>query len=76
MCHFNSKWGKNEYNEAYFDEITERLNPFVEDNLLILNNDELIVTEKGKPFVRNICMAFDLRLNRHKPTTKLFSQTI
>jgi oxygen-independent coproporphyrinogen-3 oxidase len=34
------------------------------------------VTEKGKPFVRNICMAFDLRLKRKAPLTQLFSMTI
>jgi predicted DNA-binding transcriptional regulator YafY len=34
------------------------------------------VTEKGKPFVRNICMAFDLRLKRNTPQTQLFSMTI
>lgn len=76
MCHFNTKWAKNTQNGAYYEEINNRLQPFIDDELLILKENELIVTEKGKPFVRNICMAFDLRLNRHKPTTKLFSQTI
>lgn len=32
--------------------------------------------EKARPFVRNICMAFDRRLQRKKPETKLFSMTI
>ena len=31
---------------------------------------------KGKPFVRNVCMAFDLRLQRKKPDTQLFSMTV
>jgi oxygen-independent coproporphyrinogen-3 oxidase len=29
-----------------------------------------------KPYVRNICMAFDLLLKRKAPETKLFSMTI
>ena len=76
MCHFKTSWNKNTKNENYFDQINERLSSFAADNLMQITDNELIVTEKGKPFVRNICMAFDLRLNRHKPTTKLFSQTI
>lgn len=47
-----------------------------EDGLLELNNKTLYVTEKGKAFVRNCCMAFDLRLLRNKPETELFSLTI
>jgi oxygen-independent coproporphyrinogen III oxidase len=29
-----------------------------------------------KPFVRNVCMAFDLLLKRKAPKTELFSMTI
>lgn len=76
MCHFKTNWKKNISNEKYFDQINERLSSFITDNLMQITDNKIIVTEKGKPFVRNICMAFDLRLNRHKPTTKLFSQTI
>ena len=46
------------------------------DGLLKFLDHGIIVTEKGKPFVRNICMAFDLRLKRKAPETKLFSMTI
>ncbi len=31
---------------------------------------------KGKPFVRNICMAFDLRFKRRMPNNRIFSMTI
>jgi oxygen-independent coproporphyrinogen-3 oxidase len=34
------------------------------------------VTESGKPYIRNICMAFDLHLKRKAPETALFSMTI
>ncbi|MFM7895804.1 MAG: hypothetical protein ACKO8L_07695 [Flavobacterium sp.] len=47
-----------------------------DDGLLTIQDDTITVTEKGKPFVRNICMAFDLRLIRKAPETKLFSMTI
>jgi oxygen-independent coproporphyrinogen-3 oxidase len=41
-----------------------------------LAKNSIEVTEAGKPYVRNICMAFDLLLKRKAPETKLFSMTI
>lgn len=76
MCHMETSW---ETADTYFDEIPEvqaDLQELVADGLLELYPNKLIVTEAGKPFVRNICMAFDLRLKRNKPETQLFSSTI
>jgi oxygen-independent coproporphyrinogen-3 oxidase len=39
------------------------------DGLLEMNKDSLKVTESGKPYIRNICMAFDLHLKRKAPDT-------
>ena len=47
-----------------------------QDNLLIIQDKKLTVTDLGKAYVRNICMAFDLRLRRAEPQTELFSMTI
>jgi len=44
--------------------------------LLEISTASITVTEEGKPFVRNICMAFDLRLKRNAPQTQLFSMTV
>ena len=46
------------------------------DGLIHLLPQGIEVTDVGKPFVRNICMAFDLRLQRNVPTTRIFSMTI
>jgi oxygen-independent coproporphyrinogen-3 oxidase len=46
------------------------------DGLLQLEEDRLVVPESSRPFVRNICMAFDLRLMRNAPDTRIFSMTI
>jgi oxygen-independent coproporphyrinogen-3 oxidase len=46
------------------------------DGLLNIEADRIVITEQGKPFVRNICMAFDLHLKRRKPETQIFSMTI
>ena len=46
------------------------------DGLIEMESDRIQVTEKGRPFVRNVCMSFDLRLTRKKPETQLFSMTV
>lgn len=76
MCQFKTSW-----NDAttYFPEITTILPNLTEmekDGLLEFGDQSILVTEKGKPYVRNICMAFDLRLKRKAPQTQLFSMTI
>jgi oxygen-independent coproporphyrinogen-3 oxidase len=56
--------------------ITEKLTEFERDELIQIQHNTLSITKKGKPFVRNICMAFDVLLQRKKPETQLFSMTI
>jgi len=76
MCQFTTSWDKT---HSYFTELPEVLTQLEEmerDGLLILQHNAITVTEKGKPFVRNICMAFDLRLKRKAPQTQLFSMTV
>lgn len=76
MCQFTTSWDEN---HLYFNEIPEvliQLQEMENDGLVILQHNAITVTEKGKPFVRNICMAFDLRLKRNAPQTQLFSMTV
>jgi oxygen-independent coproporphyrinogen-3 oxidase len=76
MCQFETSW---EDSANYFAEIPEiliQLKEMENDGLLIISNNKIQVTEEGKPYVRNICMAFDLRLKRKAPETALFSMTI
>lgn len=76
MCQFETSWNNK---EDYFNEIPNvliQLKEMENDGLLIIKDDGVEVTEKGKPYVRNICMAFDLRLKRKAPETELFSMTI
>ena len=76
MCLFETKWDDAQLQFSELHEVIASLSEMEEDELLILNENQLIVTEKGKPFVRNICMAFDLHLKRKAPERQLFSMTI
>jgi len=76
MCHFETSWTES---GLYFKELPDVLISLKEmesDGLLEISGKSIHVTEKGKAFVRNICMAFDLRLKRRAPETKLFSMTV
>ncbi|MDX1278244.1 oxygen-independent coproporphyrinogen III oxidase [Oceanihabitans sediminis] len=76
MCQLETSWTAE---ENYFPELPEVLNKLKEmekDALVEIFPNSIIVTDKGKPFVRNICMAFDLLLQRNQPESQLFSMTI
>mgnify|MGYP005983261193 CR=1 FL=1 len=75
MCLLQTQWENDEINIQY-PEILERLKEFEADGLLILNENSIVVKEEGRSFIRNICMAFDLRMMRNAPQTKLFSMTV
>jgi oxygen-independent coproporphyrinogen-3 oxidase len=60
----------------YLEQVPALLQEPANDDLVSLEERRVRITEKGLPFLRNICMAFDARLNRDKPDTQLFSSTI
>lgn len=76
MCQFTTSW---EDKDLFFNELPEiihQLDEMEHDGLVKISSTSITVTEKGKPFVRNLCMAFDLRLKRKAPQTQLFSMTV
>lgn len=76
MCKFHTTWNtENTYFEG-ISEVLPQLQEFEQDGLLEFISNGIQVTEKGKAFVRNICMAFDMRLQRKAPDRQLFSMTV
>lgn len=75
MCRFETSWTP-ETSFPEIEQVIDQLQEMENDDLVKIENNTIFVTEKGKPFVRNICMAFDLRLKRKAPQTQLFSMTI
>lgn len=55
--------------QAYLDELRQ-------DGLVTFEGRQMQLTEEGRPFLRNAAMALDLRLRRHKPETRTFSQSV
>lgn len=54
----------------------EFLTEMLEDGLVKISDHNLILTEAGKPFLRNACLFFDERLKRVKPNTQVFSRSL
>lgn len=76
MCRFKTTWSKD---YLYFDQLPDALIQLKEmetDGLIEINTNSISIKEKGKPFVRNVCMAFDVLLKRKQPDTQLFSMTV
>ncbi|HYJ45242.1 MAG TPA: oxygen-independent coproporphyrinogen III oxidase [Pyrinomonadaceae bacterium] len=76
MTRFRTEWeSKGDY-VPFLETVGETLGEMKRDGLVNLYGKRCEVTESGRPFLRNICMAFDARLVRKAPTTQIFSRTI
>ena len=58
------------------EKILYRLIPLKADGLVEVNQNTIQISEVGKSFLRNVCMAFDERLQKTKERENLFSQAI
>ncbi|MCM5664209.1 oxygen-independent coproporphyrinogen III oxidase [Galbibacter mesophilus] len=76
MCNFTTSWENKGLVLEEMDEIIASLHEFENDQLLTVTNKEIIVKVAGRPFVRNICMAFDSYLKESAPQRQLFSMTV
>ena len=76
MCHLETSWNEDSMQLPEIPEIIGRLQEMEDDGLIEFSDKSLAVTEKGRTFVRNIAMAFDLRMIRKQPETRIFSMTV
>ena len=76
MCHFTTSWAEETSIFCALQDILKELKEFEKDALLEISENSLLITKKFRPFVRNICMVFDLKLQKNKPKTPLFSMTV
>ena len=58
------------------EEANVFLAPLIADGLVKLQQNKLILTQQGEPFLRNACMCFDYRLRRNQPQARTFSQAL
>lgn len=76
MTKFETDLSETNLNSKDLHLIYHHLKPFIEDDLIRIKDKHIFVKPEAKAFIRNICMAFDLRMLRKQPEKKLFSMTI
>lgn len=76
MCQFSTSLKAYKKYTMHFAIFKSKLKPLIEDGLAEIVNDQLIITEKGKPFVRNVCMTLDAYLDGQVDNTQRFSSTV
>lgn len=76
MTRMETSWEDSAMRTPYLESVPARLCELEKDGLLRVSGNHCQVLEAGRPFLRNICMAFDARLDRKVPGTRLFSSTV
>ena len=76
MCKLETSWEEKAMQFEELPEALSKLKEMEDDGLVKIGSNQLQITEKGRPYVRNICMAFDVLLQRSQPETQLFSMTV
>jgi oxygen-independent coproporphyrinogen III oxidase len=76
MCHFETDWPLKDMQFDGLPEVLQRLTDLEDDGLIEFQASGIQITQQGRPFVRNVCMAFDLRLHEQQPQTRIFSMTV
>ncbi|MEP0214133.1 MAG: oxygen-independent coproporphyrinogen III oxidase [Cellulophaga sp.] len=76
MCRLETSWSTNDEEFELLPSTLEKLEEMEHDGLIEISATKLTVLDKGRPFIRNICMAFDVLMHKKAPQTRLFSMTI
>ncbi|XOD66885.1 MAG: oxygen-independent coproporphyrinogen III oxidase [Flavobacteriales bacterium Tduv] len=76
MCKFETDWENESMQFEKLPEVLDRLQEMRQNGLVEDFEIGIRVTGEGRSFLRNICMAFDLRLIQNQPQTRVFSMTI
>jgi len=76
MCKYSTEWMHEDLVEMRDTGIIKRLHELQHDRLIELNHYSLSVTKLGMVFLRNICLAFDLRYWKKLPEKDTFSKAV
>jgi len=76
MCKLETSWEDEKLRFPELEESLNRMEELKKDGLVEITDQQLTIKEAGRSFVRNVCMALDLRMIRKKPASRIFSMTI
>jgi oxygen-independent coproporphyrinogen-3 oxidase len=73
---FMTRWEVELESDEQVRDVADLLQSMLNDQLVAVDGRKLRLTERGRPFLRNACMALDARLRAKAPQTKVFSQAL
>ncbi len=76
MCKFRTSYSESDIENHLLQGLNARLKEMEDDGLLGIFPKGIMLSQEGKSFVRNVCMAFDYRLWDKQPETRIFSQAV
>lgn len=76
MCQLETSWEDPSQSIDDLEDSLSRLKEMEADGLLKIGDKSIQVSEEGRMYIRNVCMALDRRLIDNKPETRIFSMTI
>lgn len=76
MTRYGTQWSCEDSFTPYLAGVSEKLAEPARDGLVRVDGVSCRVTEAGRPFLRNICMAFDARLGLKTDAARQFSRTV
>ena len=75
-CNFETSWIESDRQFPDLHSCIANLAELSKDGLVEISDHSIRIPDFARPFIRNICMAFDVRLRRNEPTTQIFSNII
>lgn len=76
MCRHESDFDTTLCNQFLLSQSKNKLKELLADQLIKIQQNKVILSEQGKLFLRNICLAFDKRYWSKQPNTNIFSTTV
>jgi oxygen-independent coproporphyrinogen-3 oxidase len=76
MTRFETDLASAEGYTPYLGVVADKLEGLLGDGLVKIEGGLCRVTDAGRPFLRNICMAFDARLDHKADAARQFSRTV
>lgn len=62
--------------DAQAKDVEIFLHELIKDGLVSLRGRKLVMSDRGRPFLRNACMALDSRLRAKAPDARIFSMSV
>jgi oxygen-independent coproporphyrinogen-3 oxidase len=76
MCHYEVSLSQLKRFEMHYAIFKSKIKPLVADGIAQFSNDSLVITDEGKPFVRNVAMTLDFYLDSSSDYAQKFSSTV